>query len=64
MLCDTKGPEVRTGNFDPPKVELKTGQDYIFTTEECIGDTNRCSITYKGLPKDVEVGTRIWWTTA
>ncbi len=59
MLCDTKGPEVRTGDFDPPKVELKTGQDYIFTTEECVGDANRCSITYKGLPKDVDVGTQI-----
>ncbi len=58
ILLDTKGPEIRTGHF-PEKVFLKTGQEYTLTTEECEGADERCSITFKGLPEDVEIGTRI-----
>ncbi len=58
ILLDTKGPEIRTGNF-PEKVTLQNGQSFTLTTEECDGDANRCSVTFKNLPNDVEVGTRI-----
>lgn len=58
ILLDTKGPEIRTGNF-PEKVILEAGQDFTLTTEECDGDKNHCSITFKGLPEDVKIGTRI-----
>ena len=58
ILLDTKGPEIRTGNF-PQKVILQAGQSYTLTTEEREGDENGCSITFKGLPDDVETGTRI-----
>ena len=58
ILLDTKGPEIRTGNF-PEKVTLKAGQSFTLTTEDCEGTQSRCSITFKDLPKDVEIGTRI-----
>ncbi len=58
ILLDTKGPEIRTGNF-PQKVMLENGQDFTLTTLECEGSTEKCSITFKDLPKDVEAGTRI-----
>ena len=58
ILLDTKGPEIRTGDF-PEKVMLEAGQDYTLTTEECDGTKERCSITFKNLPNDVEQGTRI-----
>ncbi len=58
ILLDTKGPEIRTGNF-PEKVTLKTGQSFTLTTEECEGSEERCSITFKNLPNDVEIGTKI-----
>lgn len=59
LLLDTKGPEVRTGDFKNKKVSLKKGQLFTLTTEDVLGDEERCSITYKGLPKDVNEGTRI-----
>ncbi len=58
ILLDTKGPEIRTGDF-AEKVFLKAGQEFTLTTEECVGDSTKCSITFDGLPKDVSAGTRI-----
>lgn len=59
-LLDTKGPEVRLKQFkDNKKVEIKTGDTFVLTTAEVVGDNTRVSITYKNLPDDIEVGTRI-----
>ena len=58
ILLDTKGPEIRTGNF-PEKTVLTAGQDYTLTTEECEGTNERCYINFAGLTDDVSVGTRI-----
>lgn len=60
ILLDTKGPEIRTGLLqDAKKVMLEAGQDFVLTTEECVGTSQRVSITYKGLVADVSVGGRI-----
>lgn len=59
-LLDTKGPEVRLKQFkDNQKVEIKTGDTFVLTTEDIEGDNTRASITYKKLPDDIEIGTRI-----
>ena len=58
ILLDTKGPEIRTGNFSE-KVELAAGQKYTLTTNEVDGTNEHCSITFAGLPGDVKEGTRI-----
>ncbi len=58
-LLDTKGPEIRIGTFAAGKVELKKGQKFTLTTEEVEGTEEIVSITYKSLPEDIEVGSRI-----
>lgn len=58
ILLDTKGPEIRTGHF-PEKVFLQTGQTFTLTTLPCEGTAEHCFVTFEGLPKDVEIGTRI-----
>ena len=58
-LLDTKGPEIRIGDVEGGKVELKTGQTFCLTTEEIIGDATKVSITYKDLYKDVCPGNSI-----
>lgn len=58
-LLDTKGPEVRVKQFKNGKAELKDGGSFTLTTREVEGDENQVSITYKNLPADIEVGTRI-----
>lgn len=59
LLLDTKGPEIRTGLFNPNKVQLEKGQTFTLTTEDVVGDNTRCSISFKDLPKDVRNGSRI-----
>ena len=59
ILLDTKGPEIRTGKFKNGGVELKEGQTFVITTRDVLGDETICSVSYKGLPQDVERGSRI-----
>ncbi len=58
-LLDTKGPEIRLHKIKGGKVLLKAGQNFTLYTEECLGDENGASITYAGLPSDIQVGTSI-----
>ena len=60
MLLDTKGPEIRTGKLKGgKKVTLEAGASFTLTTEETEGDASKVSITYKGLPEDVDIGSTI-----
>lgn len=59
LLLDTKGPEIRVKTFKDGRIELKTGDEFTLTTREVEGDEHIVSVTYDGLPADVEVGTRI-----
>ena len=60
ILLDTKGPEIRTGNFENGTVELQEGTKFdVYCGEEIIGDATKCSITYKELYKDVQPGDRL-----
>ena len=38
---------------------LKVGDEYVLTTEEVNGNSERASISYKGLPSDLEVGSKV-----
>ena len=58
ILLDTKGPEIRTGQFEK-KVMLAYGQKYTLSALDRPGDAEGCSITFKDLPKDVNIGTHI-----
>ncbi len=59
LLLDTKGPEIRTGDFKEGKVFLTAGQEFILTGEEIEGDETITSITYPELYRDVRKGTHI-----
>ena len=58
-LLDTKGPEIRVGDFKEGKVELVEGQTFTLTTEDVVGDQAKVSITYKNLVNDVKPGDTI-----
>ena len=59
VLLDTKGPEIRTGNFKEGKVMLEEGQTFTLTSREVEGDENIVSITYKMLPSELENGDTV-----
>ena len=60
IMLDTKGPEIRTGKFEPKKVELQIGTEFtVYAGGDVIGDTTKCSVTYAGLANDVKPGNTI-----
>ena len=56
ILLDTKGPEIRTGDFVDGKTEFKKGQVSTICVEDIVGTSERFTITYKDLYKDVKPG--------
>jgi len=59
IMLDTKGPEIRTGNFAKP-AEVKEGNEFtIVCGEEVMGDETQCSVTYDKLCEDVKKGDLI-----
>lgn len=58
-LLDTKGPEVRLGNFADGRVQLEQGQTFTLTTEQVLGDATKVSISYMGLPGDISAGATL-----
>ncbi len=58
-LLDTKGPEIRLRDFEGGKAELVAGQQFVLTTEELLGTSQKATITYKNLKNDVDRGTTI-----
>ena len=56
ILLDTKGPEIRTGDFVNGVAEFKKGQKSVICYEDIEGTSDRFSITYKELYKDVKEG--------
>ncbi len=59
VLLDTKGPEIRIGDFVNGSEMLEAGDVFSLTSEDCQGTKERVSTTYRGLPGQVEKGTRI-----
>lgn len=59
IMLDTKGPEIRIGDFKDGIVEIEEGDIFTLTTRDILGDKNIVSVSYKGLPNDVKIGTKI-----
>lgn len=59
LILDTKGPEIRTGKFESDIIELKKGSKITITIEECVGNSERFSVTHKGIVDDVKKGETI-----
>ncbi|HOZ79768.1 MAG TPA: pyruvate kinase [Ferruginibacter sp.] len=60
ILGDLQGPKLRVGELENGKIELKEGQEIIFTTEKVVGTPERIYVSYPNLAKDVKIGERIF----
>ena len=58
ILLDTKGPEIRTGDFEE-SIILEEGEKFVITMDDCIGNKERCTVSYKGMVDDVKIGDTI-----
>ena len=56
ILQDLAGPKVRVGAFTDGSVELEPGRSFVLTTRPVDGSAERVSVSYAGLPGEVEAG--------
>ena len=59
VLGDLQGPKIRLGRFADGPVDWVTGERIRITVEDCPGDHDRVSTTYKQLAADVRPGDRL-----
>ncbi|MGI5911002.1 MAG: pyruvate kinase [Syntrophomonadaceae bacterium] len=59
IMLDTRGPEIRTGRLKNGKIKLESGQDFVLTTREIIGNEHEVMISYPHLPDMVKKGITI-----
>lgn len=59
VLQDLSGPKIRIGEFYQERVMLTAGDDFVLTTEKCVGDEHRAFISYADLPKEIKPGEPI-----
>lgn len=58
-MCDTKGPEIRTGLFEGGSAVLRPEGTFTLYGEERMGSASGCSTTYHNLSEVVSPGVRI-----
>jgi pyruvate kinase len=49
ILGDLQGPKLRVGELENNKIELKAGDEFIFTTEKIIGTKDKIYVSYPNL---------------
>lgn len=59
IIQDLSGPKIRTGDFYKEKIIVKEGDEFIFTTEQIVGDEKKVYINYPFLSNEVKVGGKI-----
>ena len=59
ILADLQGPKIRTGEIEGGKVMLKTGDKFILTTRQMVGNSKMAYISYDRFPVDVNVNDPI-----
>lgn len=59
IMLDTKGPEIRLGDFKEGQIEVEIGDTFTLTTRDLLGDKTIVSVSHHGLASDVKVGDLI-----
>ncbi len=60
ILGDLQGPKLRVGELENGRIDLKVGDQFIFTTEKVVGTKSVIYVSYPNLTTDVKPGERIF----
>lgn len=60
LLFDLQGPKIRLGKCESECCELRTGAEFVITTESVLGNAGCCSTTYSRFAGDVKPGDRVF----
>src|SRR5207237_1200238 len=57
LLLDLQGPKIRVGKLEGGKAQLEAGAEVTITVDPAVlGNAQRFSCSYEGLPDDVSIG--------
>lgn len=59
ILGDLRGPRIRVGEIEGGTVFLETGQTIILTPQSVLGNSERVSISFPGLARDIKIGSTL-----
>lgn len=59
LILDTKGPEMRLGEFKDGSVQLVEGNKFTLVNDDILGDETQASVTHKLLYTEVKVGDKL-----
>ncbi len=59
ILADLQGPKLRVGDIDGGAMDLKKGDEFIFTNDVCMGSKDGVYISYPDFYKDVRIGEKV-----
>src|SRR5215831_12487831 len=60
IMADLPGPKMRIGKIEPEPIQLHPGENFILTTDEVAGGSERVSVSFKDLPRVVKPGDRLF----
>jgi len=59
ILADLQGPKLRVGDIDGGALDLKEGDEFLFTNEKCMGTREGVYLSYPNFYQDVRIGEKI-----
>ncbi len=59
LLQDLQGPKIRLSKVENDGVEINDGDDFIITTDDMLGNSQKASTIYQGITSDVKPGNTI-----
>ena len=60
IMADLPGPKMRIGKMEPEPIQLHAGDKFTLTIDEITGNSERVSVSFKGLPAVVKPGDRLF----
>jgi pyruvate kinase len=60
IMADLPGPKMRVGKIEPEPIQLRPGEHFTLTSEDIVGNQQRVSMSFEGLPKVVKPGDRLF----
>src|SRR5215472_2507118 len=60
IMADLPGPKMRIGRIEPEPIQLHRGESFTLTVEEITGNSQRVSVSFKGLPAVVKPNDRLF----
>ena len=59
LVLDTKGPEMRLGEFKDGSVQMIEGERFVLVNDDILGDKNQATVNHKLLYTEVKVGDKL-----